>query len=328
MLTHEPSPTSPTAAAPTVRAQPIFMVGSIRSGTTLLRLMLDHHPQLSFQHESEFMFECTGPAGQEPALADFHAALDDNWIYHHSGLRVDRSLPYREAVDDLLWQKPRADGKPLCGATVHHHFWLIPRYYPGARYIHIVRDGRDVAASAVQMGVAGNLFFGADTWLTALDEWDRLRVTIPATNWIQVRFEDLVTDAESTLRRVCDFLGVPYSERMFDYTQRSTYEKPDASAAARWRKKSPAELSPVERKIARRLIEYGYPLSLPNPLPETASLRLAQRVDAAWRLARFRVKKYGLGLYAQRQLVKLAPRSAWHRRVVLACRAVDIAQIK
>ncbi len=143
----------------------MFLVGSERSGTTLLRLMLDHHPEIAFEKEFDFAVTKVSDTGELPTL---DAYLD--WIATVRGVdyAIDRSLGYRELVNDFLRQKQAASGgKPHVGATIHQQLRSPPVSLAGRPYIHLVRDPRDVARSVVQKGWAGNIYRASEFWIQA-----------------------------------------------------------------------------------------------------------------------------------------------------------------
>jgi len=308
---------------------PVFLVGSIRSGTTMLRLMLDHHPEVSFLHEAMFLLECPREGDADPAPETYHAFLEDDWIFQRSGLVLDRSLGYREAVDDLLRQRARAEGAVVVGATIHKMFGETLRLYPDARFVHVLRDGRDVANSVANMGVEGNLYYACDMWRAAIDEWRRLKSRLTPDRFVEVRFEDLVREPERELRRICGFLGVAFLPEMLSYDERTTYDRPDASAAERWRRLSDWTLRPATIRMAEDLIACGYEvdpdLSRARLRP---TLRFALGVNNLRRKVRFRLLRYGMRLYLFRQVVKALPVPALRRRAALACQSKDIEAIK
>jgi hypothetical protein len=321
---------SQTESAPlAATAPPVFLIGSIRSGTTMLRLMLDHHPRVSFLHEAMFLFECPHPPGEDPSVEALHAFLENDWIFQRSGLRLDTSLDYREAVDDLLRQRGRAAGADVVGATVHKMFDETLRLYPDARFVHMIRDGRDVANSVANMGVEGNLYYASERWLRAVEEWRRLRARLRADQFIEVRFETLVREPESELPRICAFLGIDASAEMLSYAESTTYDRPDASAAERWRRLKDWTLRPATIRMRDDLLAFGYEVDEPlrkatiGPFARLGLLRNNIR-----RKIRFRVRRYGLGLYLARQAVKILPLARLRRRIVLACQAKDIEAIK
>ena len=124
--------------------EPVFLVGAERSGSTLLRLMLDHHPLIAFHFEFDFAVDMIGPNGELPPIQLYHDYLAAHRIFLQSRAEIDFSLDYRRLVRSFLIQKRNRDRKKFVGATVHHAFDRLPTIWPHARYIHLVRDGRDV----------------------------------------------------------------------------------------------------------------------------------------------------------------------------------------
>ena len=154
---------------------PVFLIGAERSGTTLLRLILDHHPVVAFQHEFELSVKYL-PASGWPDMRTYCDQLACDRNFTHSKYSIDPSLDYPHLVNDFLLQKQRASGsKPVIGATVHYQFSNLTRIWPNARFIHIIRDGRDVARSMVQMGWFGNSWNSCVEWVSAEHEIDNFR---------------------------------------------------------------------------------------------------------------------------------------------------------
>src|SRR6185369_10561789 len=96
-----------------------------------------------------------------------------------TGFTVDRSLSYPQLIDSFLQQQRARSNKPLVGATVHRHFDRLLRIWPVARFVHLVRDGRDVARSVIEMGWAGNLWTGCDRWIDAEQLWAKFSQMLP-----------------------------------------------------------------------------------------------------------------------------------------------------
>src|SRR5450432_1488272 len=88
-----------------------FIVGSERSGTTLLRIMLDHHPSLAFANEFEFSVQMIGSDGAWPSLEGYYEWLETNRIFLSSGFTIDRRLNYPQLINSFLFQERDADGK-------------------------------------------------------------------------------------------------------------------------------------------------------------------------------------------------------------------------
>lgn len=282
---------------------PVFLVGSQRSGTTLLRLMLDHHPRIAFNLESEYLVRQVSDDGKHPDMAQYRAWLREDRMFQHSRFSVDERLDFLGLVNDFLGQKRARDNKEIVGATVHVQFRKLHRIWPHARYVHIYRDGRDVANSTMRMGWAGNLYVAADMWLAAENEWDALRALLPRDAWCEVRYEDLIVSPERELKRICGFLGVEFSERMFDYASKTTYALPDVKLNYQWKAGMPRrEVQRLEAKTADRLSSRGYELSgyprVSVPLLMRRWLYLQSRAGAFL----FRLQRYGTVLTLREML--------------------------
>ena len=246
---------------------PFFLVGSERSGTTLLRLMLSHHPRIECAPEFEFLVEplahtAPPPAGGEPSwpeLARVHDWLSTNRIFLPHDLTIDPSLDYRALMQSFVTQYCERSGKEVHGATCHKHFDRLGWIWPDVRLVHLLRDGRDVARSCIGMGWAGNVWYGAERWLDAERLWDDLQAVVPEERRIELRYEDLLAGPERELGRVCAFLGTEYDPAMMDYAEASTYSRPDPSLAQQWKRKlSSEELSLLETRMGDMLRRRGY----------------------------------------------------------------------
>jgi len=293
--------------------QPIFLVGSIRSGTSLLRLMLDCHPEMAFNLESEYLVSQLPKGNGFPDMAEYVSWLERDRVFQHSHFSINKKLDYVSLMNDFLWQKREREGKSIIGATVHDDFGELKRIWPNAKYIHIYRDGRDVANSVMQMGLSGNAYMAADCWLRAEYEWDELVSTLNPNDWIEISYEDLICDAKNILKTICDFIGVPYSERMFDYVNDSTYGLPDPKFTYQWKIKSKEkDVKHIESKIYGMLMRRGYDLSTKKPIKlnwlTEFYLRLHSKVNALL----FRVNKYGINLVLQEMVSRRFNLTGWN----------------
>lgn len=171
---------------------PMSLVGAERSGTTLLLLMLDHHPKIAFLPEFQFTVDLVGNDGRWPPVRESHAWLETSRASQDYDLEIDPDLDYPRLVDGFLGQKRDRDGKPIVGATVHHHFDRRLQLWPEARFVHLVPDGWDVAAFAIGMGWPSNTWTGTERGIVAERLWDSLRSRL-AGRTIEVRHEELVS---------------------------------------------------------------------------------------------------------------------------------------
>src|SRR5262245_9580554 len=126
---------------------PVFVVGAVRTGSTMLWLMLDSHPQIRNPGEFDFLIDHVGDHGQLPDIKKYRRWLSTHRGFLQTGLTVDPRLDYRQLMQsfiDQLW-----GGKKVLTLNMHRHFERIPWLFPEARYIHLTRDPRDVARSSI-----------------------------------------------------------------------------------------------------------------------------------------------------------------------------------
>jgi len=222
-----------------------FVVGAPRSGTTLLRLMLDAHPELAIPPETYFIPKSVKAwrHAKRPhrPLSPLDAYLDTvtghtRWPdFHLDADEYRRRLAERrpgsasEAIRGFYELYAEKAGKPRWGDKTPFYvrkMKIIHKALPEARFVHLIRDGRGVALSIK------DLWFGPDTiegcaefWVERIDEAREQAAELP--HYIEVRYEDVVRDPEPHLRQICELVELPYDERMLRY-----YEQvPDRVAA-------------------------------------------------------------------------------------------------
>jgi len=294
---------------------PIFLVGSERSGTTLLRLMLDAHPKVAWCNEFEYTIDRVDDDGTYPDATDYAEWLSTHRIFQQTGFQLDPAVDYREQVRGFLRQRMQRTNKTRVGATVHRHYHRLRLLWPECRFIYLYRDGRDVARSIVTMGWAGNVWRAIPRWLDAEQQWASLRANLAPNDWVEVKYESLIGDPRRELTKICDFVGVPYDEHMLRYHENTTYSPPDPNLTEQWRVKlSPRQLGVIEAIAGDQLQRRGYELS-GHPQVHLSPLqrRLAQMDDIV-RRQRWRYRRYGIATSLGESLSKrFGPRSTWLR---------------
>jgi Sulfotransferase family len=210
-----------------------FIVGVGRSGTTLLRLMLDSHPHLAIGPETGFAPEVVracrrhGAAPEElmdllraqRSWGDFDLPEDELERRFAAAPRLDAGT----ALRTLYGLYAEDQGKPRWGDKTPAYVKRMPMIseaLPEARFIHVIRDGRDVALSrARRADEPATPERAAGTWrkriLRAREQARRL------DHYLEVRYEDLVTDTEPTLRRIAGFVELPWDDAMLRYYERA-----------------------------------------------------------------------------------------------------------
>ena len=306
---------------------PVFLVGAERSGTTLLRLMLAYHPRLSVLSEFEYITDPLEPGfggdGSIPSGDRLREFLATQWMFHQhrkdEGLSPSDDSDYRAVARDLLRQaadlKPEAD---TLIAIVHRGMKHLPTLFGDrpTRYIHIVRDPRDVARSNIGMGWAGNVYHGVERWLDVERQWEALRPTLAEGTYMELRQEDLILDTEPTLRRICAFLGLDYDPAMMDYQRESTYEKPDPSLVEQWkRKQTPEQIGLVEARVGDLLAARGYEPSGHPPVSPGTLGRARLKLDDKLSRLRWRGRVNGWGLLTQDILSRKLGMKRWQAKL-------------
>jgi hypothetical protein len=215
-----------------------FVVGIARSGTTLLRLMLDAHPQLTIPPETHFLpqllthFDRWVEQGIEGA--ELRGRAMELIVSHPRWGDIDldpREVERRMAQHDPLTAGDAArsfyeayaagEGKPRWGDKSPPYTWKarrIQRALPEAHFIHLIRDGRDVALSLSEVSWGpGDIQAAATKWVEELGRARQRAKRLRPGTYVEVRYEDLVADPEPLLRRIADFVGLPWDPVMLDY---------------------------------------------------------------------------------------------------------------
>jgi hypothetical protein len=314
------------------QAEPAFLVGSTRSGSTLLGLLLGHHPAICCPGEFELAIDLVSDAGDPPPLDVYREwlALDRHFLA--LGLAIDPSLDYRGLVNEFLLQlrrKADPEGKPIAVAVVHRHYDRLLHLWPQARLIHVVRDPRDVCASWLRLGWVGNAWAGARAWQAGERLWDRLAAGLPPERRCELRFEDLLASPREELERLCRFLGVPFDEAMFDYPRDTTYGPLDPSQAGKWRGRlAPRAIRQVEAGAGELLERRGYARSgLPALRVGALQRSLLALEDRVGRM-RGRRRTYGWRLWLEDGLARRIGSPSWNRSVRLRMHAIVNSQLQ
>ncbi|MEP1612835.1 MAG: sulfotransferase [Roseobacter sp.] len=274
----------------------VAVFGALRSGTTLLRLMLDQHDQLACPGETDYLFEYVtgGPSGDP----DFNLeAMSDDRIYRTFCEQCDLDPAKPQTMSGMITAmlRPKATQDATVVLMLHRNLETALAHLPDLKILHLVRDPRDVARSSIGMGWAASTYYGVRHWLKTEREWAACAPKLNPDQVLQVNYETLIEKPEETLEKICDFFGVPFKARMLDYDGDTTYSKPDTSLTYQWRRKqTPREIGLVEAQLGDFLETLGYtpsghPPVVPNAF-ERLSLALKHR-SFAWSV---RFERFGI----------------------------------
>jgi len=217
--------------------KPIMIVGVGRSGTTLIQSMLNAHPDICFPPESHFIrdFVANNQANNLYLSGGFDAvekAMKNSVTVGRFGL--DSKIvfePFRNgslkfSPGDLfsryLFLYAKSKGKNRIGEKDPANSTFLTQIkenYPQAKIVHIIRDPRDIILSRLntEMEQDAPIEFYAQNYVEAFGKARMEGKQLFGKNYIEIYYEDLITNPESVLRKVCEVVEVSYDDKMLDY---------------------------------------------------------------------------------------------------------------
>jgi Sulfotransferase family len=295
----------------------LFVVGVPRSGTTLLQRMLDAHPQLSVINEAYWLGRDfrQRPGVIRDGLATKKLVRKLLAISKFRQLRLTEAellrllkkakpVRYERFASLIVDVYANRCGKPLVGDKTPSYVTRMPylhEMWPRARFVHLIRDPRDVCLSMLDWDRGERNAGRYGTWETdpivsSALFWRRgvslgreAGAALGPDLYYELRYEDLVTAPADQLRAICAFLDLPYAEAMVEYSRGRT-GKPWRSAKAQWLPPTPGlrdwesemaqpDLERVEAAVADLLTGLGYASSI-----EPCSANAVGRVRAVCEL--------------------------------------------
>lgn len=210
-----------------------FVVGVGRCGTTLLRLMIDAHPDLAVPPETHFIPRviraCRSALedGRDPGRV-FVRVVTSHPTWSYQRLNAEEFASRVDAVEPFDLGEALRTFYRLYAQRFSKHRWgdktplyvrnmsLIQGPLPEARFVHLVRDGRDVALSY------RDVWFGPKTVEDAATRWrdwigEARSQAQSLDHYLELRYEDLVSQPEATLKKVCGFVDLPFDPAMLRY---------------------------------------------------------------------------------------------------------------
>ncbi|MGH2692155.1 MAG: sulfotransferase family protein [Actinomycetota bacterium] len=320
-----------------------FLVGRGRSGTTLVRAMFDSHPEMAVVDESHFLvwlgrsrrrYESDRGLRIEPFLRDLtrHVGFRRSWLELEGEVRRSfADMPPAncpDAIRHLYRLYAASRGKTRYGdkTPIHVlHLDLLAELFPEARFVHVIRDGRN--ASLSYMGLP---FGPSSLWEAAL-HWKRYVIAgrkagrrLGPGRYREVRYEELVDRPEGIVRELCEFVGLTFDTSMLNYFERADqivgkvahYQNvhlPPTQGLRDWRREmSRRDVAIFEALVGDLLTELGYERAidrLPPDIKARAQLRtLGVQMERAGRHARKLVRRTRQGLV--RGLERMESRTA------------------
>lgn len=192
---------------------PIFVIGAPRSGTTLVRLILDSHPRISCGEETHFLRDLEAVVGRNWDLVATYGLTRAWWIEHLRGLYETFQAAVLAQNGKVRW----AEKDP----TYTLHLPFIEELFPTAVYVHLLRDGHDVVASfRDRWGYKSAARAARTEWARHVTAARELGRRLPDDRFLQLRYEELVADPETQGRRLFAFLGEAWDPTVLDFDPR------------------------------------------------------------------------------------------------------------
>jgi hypothetical protein len=307
-----------------------FIVGSGRSGTTLLRAMFDAHSQLAIPSETQmygyfdlqFRKEFEEGRARDEVLHKFLATS------RISALKVSEER-VREMLGGVYdWDRLflalltgfREDrGVERVGEKTPKHIMVydqLASLFPKSKFIHIVRDPRAVVASYThakfyQYTDGTNPYRAIQKWTRVMDKHFEAEQKLGPSRYTLLRYEDLAAQPTAELQRLCSFLDVPFEEQMLDFQNRAEAghiqdqtnlegirREVHTESVEKWRKNLPSEaIAVVDAMCWDQMKKLGYKPDSDSPQPR------AERQESKYRLesnARQTVRRLGQKLKLSR----------------------------
>jgi sulfotransferase family protein len=192
-------------------SRPVFVVGCQRSGTTLLRLMLDSHPNLSCGPETRFLQQFAALTGESWDRLGLYGFPPEYWHAKAAEFFDGFQTDYARARGKSRW----VDKTPRYALSMDY----ISTLFPTCQFVHVVRDGRDVVVSHKDR-------WGWWSAVKAVEKWPRYikaarasAASLPGDRYHEVRYEELVRDPESTMRTLLAFLGEEWDDAVLHHDE-------------------------------------------------------------------------------------------------------------
>lgn len=286
-------------------SSPFFIVGSPRSGTTLLRFILSSHSRIYIPDETGFVPFLRKPPHENLSLSEVQEVLArigrlnrfwDGMVNDLDAFYAALPQPtLANLLDGLFQQRIVPHGATRWGDKTPLYVRYVPTIralFPQAKFIHMIRDGRDATLSAFKKWGHEKAYMD-HTYL--LINWRRnveagwQAQKLLGADYLEVRYEELVSEAETAVSRICTFLDEPFESTMVDQTGLAQQvgggidahvevQKPiNRNSIGRWQQ----EMTRFQQKQANKLIgptlqKAGYPLADVEPMTVAEQLRQAR----------------------------------------------------
>lgn len=272
---------------------PFFIIGSGRSGNTLLRSILSGNSDISIPPESYRIpfaikkFHIFNNRDWEDIVPQVLKEFEDCKEFYTWEIDITDAQKRLENIADSKRTLSNIFDELFCTYTEKHSpgskIWgdktpmntlyldWIGTVFPRSKFIHIIRDGRDVASSYLKMERYDTILEAANRWINSIESAQSFGSKIKE-NYIEIRYEELVTKPEEVIKYTCDFLDIDYDSKMLDHTKQvkklgdtdkehhSNLSKPISSdSVGKWRNNlSESDQESITKLLHKHLQRLGY----------------------------------------------------------------------
>jgi len=260
------------------KIQPLFILGNPRSGTSLFRLMLNCHPNIVATPESGFSHWLLDEY-QDWSESDINKRLDkfiqnvqtskkfETWKLTDLELKSCIFLYNPKTYAELITCVHLAYAENLSQISIVadknnyyiNHIEDLPKIWPNAKYIHLIRDGRDVACSYKEIKEIETDSIYVPRLTTDIkeiaEEWEQNNTRIESIknwnnqNYYKLRFEDLIIEPKKTLTKLLKYLNLKFDYNMLEYFNSKTVKNQEPIETLAWKKKT--QEKPDKNRIGR-----------------------------------------------------------------------------
>jgi len=279
--------------------------------------MLGRHPDLNIFGEFETCV-CLSHGPDLPSINSYHQFIKTDRETLNYQLHVDEELSYKSLIKSFLAQIYDRNPKQFIGASVHSRMDMLPEIWPNAKYLHLLRDPRDVSRSCIGMGWVGNVYDGSKYWVEPEKNRKVLfEKTLEKQNFL-IKYEDLVKNPEKHLTEICEFIGVSFDQGLTNIDKNSTYSQPDPKYAEQWKTKlTTKEISLVESQCWELMKDQGYEIISPSKQPPNLFLALVLKVSSRLYRMKFGIRRFGFFRWLRFVVSKRLGPQSFHQKVQL-----------
>lgn len=225
-----------------METQPIFIIGSPRSGTTLVRVILDSHPNI-----------CCGPETHLiKTLQELHADIEQKWhmLQPYTATHETVNNAIGNILETFTNEYKKQKKKPRWAEKTPDNIFradFINTIFPTCQFINVIRDGRDVVSSYKQRWGRFTLFKAISTWNKAIELTYQYQKQLPKERYLEIYYEELVTNPEKVTKEMMTFLNETWSKDLLSHQKAEHdfwFDKEKTETPSKLREKRPDRHSP------------------------------------------------------------------------------------